>query len=153
MKELTVGSPAFPDGGKIPIQHTGYGVDVSPELRLGGLDENAQSIAIVLDDLDHPIRGYNHWIIWNLPVMDIIPENIPYGEELPEFSGARQGRGYGKHQYSGPKPPFNWSHRYRFTVYVLDTKLNIPSDSRRRALRKAMQGHILQEGRLIGEYR
>ncbi|QNM05163.1 hypothetical protein [Qiania dongpingensis] len=34
MKKLTVTSPCFENGGLIPIEHTGYGADRSPELLL-----------------------------------------------------------------------------------------------------------------------
>ena len=32
MKELIVKAPAFEHEGLIPIEHTGYGADISPEL-------------------------------------------------------------------------------------------------------------------------
>jgi len=64
-----------------------------------------------------------------------------------------QGRGYGKHRYSGPKPPFNWSHRYQFNIFVLDCFLDLPSRSRKRQLKKTMDGHILQKAVLVGHYR
>jgi len=110
MKELIVGTPAFEEGGLIPIQNTGYGDDFSPEMQLTGIDEKAVSIAVIMNDLDHPMPAYNHWIIWNIPVINIIPANILHGEVVEELSGALQGIGYGKHRYRGPKPPFSWSH-------------------------------------------
>ncbi len=151
MKELKVTSPAFEDNGRIPDKYAGFDADISPELRLSGLDEKAKSIAVVMNDLDHPIKGYNHWLIWNIKPTDVIPENIPHGEELPSL-GAMQGIGYGRHGYAGPKPPFNWRHRYEFIVYVLDEKVNLPANIRRKNLLEAMEGHILQKGALIGCY-
>jgi len=150
---LVVKTPAFEHEGLIPIEHTGYGADISPELHLKNIAENAASIAIVMDDLGHPIPSYNHWIIWNIPVMETIPANIPRGETVAGLSGAIQGRGYGKHRYRGPKPPFNWSHRYQFNVYILDCVLDLPAASRKRGLLKAMEGHILQQAILVGHYR
>ena len=64
-----------------------------------------------------------------------------------------QGRGYGKNRYRGPKPPFHWSHRYRYHVYVLDCLLDLPSTAGKRDLLSAMEGHILQQGVLTGHYR
>ena len=106
-----------------------------------------------MDDMGHPIPEYNHWVIWNIPVMEIIPKNIPYGRHVAELSGATQGRGYGKNRYRGPKPPFNWSHRYQFNVYALDCSLDLPDSSRKGDLLAAMEGHILQEGCLVGRFR
>lgn len=153
MQELKVTSPAFAEGGLIPVKHTGHGDDISPALRLEGLTSEAKSLAILMDDLDHPIPAYSHWVIWNLPVLPVIPEHLPHGESVAGFPGAMQGRGYGRHRYRGPKPPFRWSHRYRFTVYALDTRLSLPAEARKRQVLQAMQGHILQQGELTGHYR
>lgn len=153
MQILTISSPSFPDGAMIPVIHTGYGADQSPELVLHGLCEEAVSLAVILNDMDHPIPAYNHWVIWNLPVMSIIPGNIPRGAQVPSLSGARQGIGYGRHAYRGPKPPFHWSHTYQFTVYVLDTVLTLPPTARKTHLLAAMEQHILQQAVLRGHYR
>lgn len=137
----------------MPIAYTGYGADLSPELHLTGLTPNAVSIAILMDDLDHPIPAYSHWVIWNLPAKAVIPGSIPPGETVPALGSAMQGRGYGKHRYRGPKPPFNWSHIYQFNVFVLDCTLTLPSSAKKRDVYSAMQGHILQQASLTGHYR
>ena len=153
MKDLIVTTPAFEHEGLIPIEYTGYGADISPELNLQNLAENAKSIAIIMNDLGHPIPEYNHWIVWNIPCTKTIPAKIPHGKTVENLSGAIQGRGYGKHRYRGPKPPFNWSHRYQYNVYTLDCILDLPATSRKRDLLKAMNGHILQQAALVGHYR
>ena len=152
-QQLLVTSPAFENETKIPIQYTGYGEDISPELHISEIDKNAKSLVIIMDDMDHPIPAYNHWVIWNIPVMQVIPENIPHGSCVEQLGGAIQGRGYGKNKYRGPKPPFNWVHRYQFNVYALDCVLDLPSNTRKRDLLAALQEHILQMGRLVGRYR
>lgn len=150
---LTVTSPAFENEAVIPVQYTGRGEDISPELHLSSIDENAKSMAVIMDDMGHPIPAYNHWVIWNIPIMEIIPQNIPHGAHIAELNGATQGRGYGRNKYRGPKPPFNWSHRYQFNVYVLDCLLDLPVRSRKRDVLTAMEGHVLQEGCLVGRFR
>lgn len=152
MQELTISSPAFAEGGLIPLKHTGYGEDVSPELRLDGLQEDAVSMAVIMNDMDHPVPAYNHWVIWNLPAMSVIPEHIPPGTQIEALGKAVQGRGYGKNQYRGPKPPFHWSHRYQYHVYVLECRLELPPAARKRDLLAAMKGHILQQAVLTGHY-
>ena len=75
--------------GTIPVEYTGNGKDISPELHLSELDERAVSLAIIMDDIDHPLAGvYNHWLIWNLPVMDTIPAEIPQGEQVAALNNA-----------------------------------------------------------------
>lgn len=154
MNELLVKSPSFECDGQIPRRHTGFGEDISPEFILTGLSGEGKSLAIIMDDLDIPFIGeLNHWLIWNLPVTDVIPENIPYGADCP--NGARQGSAYGKNRYRGPKqPPFiKNEHRYRFQFYCLDCVLNLPASSKKHDLALAMEGHILQSGELIGRYK
>ena len=153
MGKLIVSSPCFENEGLIPIDHIGRGADRSPELVLSGLSKDIISIAIVMNDMDHPIPGYNHWVIWNIPAMSVIPGDIPRGKQVESLNGAIQGVGYGKHKYRGPKPPFKASHIYHFHVYALDCLLDLPSKSSKKALLTAMQDHILQEALLVGHYR
>lgn len=138
----------------MPVKYTGYGIDQSPPLSLSGIIPKAKSLAIIMVDLDIPfIREYPHWLIWNLPVKTEIPGAVACGETLAELGGARQGLAYGKHQYKGPKPPkfIRNRHRYVFTVYALDTVLDLDSDANKKGLLKAMQGHVLQQGSITGQ--
>ena len=153
MDTFTVTSPCFTDGGLIPIAHTGYGADESPALALNGLAAEAKSIAVVMDDMGHPIPAFNHWCIWNIPPAPLIPGKIPHGAQVSALGQAVQGVGYGRNRYRGPKPPFGWSHCYHFNVYVLDTLLDLPGTARKKALLAAMRGHILQQAVLTGHYR
>ena len=50
---------------------------------------------------------------------------VPSGKSISSLQGAIQGMGYGFHCYAGPKPPKGKSHKYCFTVYVLDCKLDL----------------------------
>jgi Raf kinase inhibitor-like YbhB/YbcL family protein len=52
----------------------------------------------------------------------------------------------------GPCPPFG-THRYFFKVYALDAELSLRADARKRDVEKAMEGHVLAKGELIGLYR
>ncbi|MGL6197299.1 MAG: YbhB/YbcL family Raf kinase inhibitor-like protein [Lachnospiraceae bacterium] len=151
--QIQVTSNAFEDGGNIPKQYTGFGDDISPELILSSISDDAISIAIVMDDLDIPfIKSYNHWTIWNIPVMEQIPENIPYGAVVESLNGAKQGVGYGKNRYRGPKPPtfIRGTHHYVFHVFVLDCMLDLNTASGKKELIKAIDGHVLQYGNITG---
>lgn len=153
MENLIISSPCFAHGEPMPIEYTGYGADGSPELGLTGLSKDAVSIAIIMNDMDHPIPAYNHWVIWNIPATSVIPGNIPHGEKVDSLGGAIQGIGYGKHRYRGPKPPFRWSHIYHFNVFALDCFLDLPDTAKKKNLVAAMQGHILQQAVLAGRFR
>lgn len=150
---MIVSSTAFENNGMIPQKHTGFGEDISPELFIADAPEAAESFAIILDDLDVPFRKtFTHWIIWNIPVTEVIPEGLPCGSVIHEPITACQGEAWGKHRYRGPKQPFfiRKKHRYVFTVYALDCQLDISEQSHKKKLIDAMRGHILAEARLIG---
>ena len=153
MTELKITSPSFEPEGWIPDCHSGFGEDISPELHIDGITADAVSMAVTMDDLGHPIQpGYRHWMAWNIPPMNILPEHLPKGAVIEQPFHMEQGLAYGKHCYRGPKPPFNWNHRYCFTVYVLDAMLTVSTDSDKAAVHKAMEGHVLQKGCLYGKY-
>ena len=82
MELLTVHCPGI-ENGKFLLDHTGRGQDVSPELILEGLFPEAKTLAVTLEDMSHPIKGFTHWVIWNLPVSDRIPGGIPAGKNVP----------------------------------------------------------------------
>jgi len=152
--ELIVTSDVFENNGIIPIKYTGHGEDISPPLHLSALHTDIKSLAIIMDDIKHPLfRVYNHWVIWNLPIMTDIPEGIPHGAVIKEFDNATQGLGYGRHKYRGPKPPLGTRHEYRYTVYVLDSLLELKENSKKADLLKIMESHVLQQGEIVGKYK
>jgi Raf kinase inhibitor-like YbhB/YbcL family protein len=154
-EELSVKSNAFENYELIPTKYTARGKDVSPDFIISNISTKAKSIAIIMDDLDHPIGTYNHWVIWNIPIQDEIPEAIPHGRKISTLGDAIQGIGYGKHKYRGPNPPFFFKqpHRYKFNVYTLDSMLDISTNSRKKQLLKGMERHILQHGVLLGKFK
>ena len=149
---LEISSSAFTDGGVIPDKYTGNGEDVSPDFQLSKLSEDAVSIAVIMDDLDVPwASNYTHWVIWNIPPQDIIPEAIPHGELVDSLDGAIQGVAYGRNRYRGPQPPFG-THRYQYHVFVLDAMLELDGTVEKGELLAAMEDHILQYGSLTAWY-
>lgn len=138
------------ENGKFCLDHTGRGKDLSPELILEGLSPEAEALAVVLEDMSHPIKGFTHWVIWNLPASDRIPGGILAGKCVP--GGGVQGVAYGLHRYAGPKPPKGKTHAYRFTVYALDCALDLGSGARKNAFLRAAEGHVLQSGSISGKF-
>lgn len=45
-------------GGKIPIENTGRGQDISPEFVIENLSPKAKTLAVTLEDLSHPIKNF-----------------------------------------------------------------------------------------------
>ena len=140
------------DGGVIPIGHTGRGQDMSPEFLIWNLSPQAKTLAITLEDLNHPIRDFTHWVIWNIPAGERIKAGIPAGKSVPSLGNAKQGVAYGRHRYAGPKPPRGRTHIYRFTVYVLDSAITLSPRATKKAFLKKAERHIIQAGSITGEY-
>lgn len=150
--DIKITSSAFQDGGLIPAKYTCDGADVSPPLQWDKVPEGTKSIALICDDPDAPMGTFVHWVIFNLPAETRqLAEKVPPDKTLP--SGARQGTSdFGRGGYGGPCPP-SGTHRYFFKIYALDTKLDLPAGARKNELLKAMEGHILGQGEIIGKYK
>jgi len=148
---ISVSSSAFKEGGMIPAKYTCDGNDLSAPLAWSGIPEGTKSIAVISDDPDAPVGTWVHWVMWNIPAAAIgLEEGVSAKPQLPD--GSRQGLSdFGRPGYGGPCPP-SGTHRYYFKVYALDTMLDLPSNARKADLVKAMKGHILAEGQLMGKY-
>lgn len=149
--DIIIKSPAFVPGGKIPGKYTCDGMDISPPLTWTSGPEGTKTFALICDDPDAPMGTWVHWVLFNLPA-DITEfrENLPPEKELE--SGAKQGMNdFRKIGYGGPCPP-GGVHRYFFKLYALDTEINLEAGATKEELLKAMEGHILAEGQLIGRY-
>jgi Raf kinase inhibitor-like YbhB/YbcL family protein len=151
---LEIISPAFRNGGVIPVKYTGKGEDISLPLIFGPIACNAVSIAIIMEDPDAPMGTFTHWLIWNIPaIFNIIPEGIPHEAVVFPLCCAFQGRNdFGRIGYGGPLPPPGPPHTYRIKVYVLDTFINIMPGADKLTLEEAMKGHLLQFGMLRGKF-
>jgi Raf kinase inhibitor-like YbhB/YbcL family protein len=144
MKELTVKSPSFQHNSPIPKKHSCDGEDSNPPLTIERLPMETKSLALVVDDPDASDETFDHWVVWNIP-----PSTNKIAEHsVPGIEGLNSARQRG---FMGPCPP-SGTHRYFFKVYALDTKLTLDAKSTKRDLEKAMQGHILAKGELIGLY-
>lgn len=150
--EIKITSPAFKEGGKIPKKYTADGPNVSPPLKWESVPEGTQYLALICDDPDAPVGVWVHWVLYNLPAeIKSLPENVPSKKTLE--NGAAQGTNdFRKIGYGGPAPP-SGTHRYYFNLYALDTKLDLEPGAAKDDLLKAMKGHILAHGRLMGKYK
>ncbi|MGH8579380.1 MAG: YbhB/YbcL family Raf kinase inhibitor-like protein [Gammaproteobacteria bacterium] len=152
---LSLTSLGFANNGAIPQQYTCDGKDVSPPLAWAGIPSETKSLALILDDPDAPDPAapkmtWVHWVLYNLPptatglAEAVAPRDLPVG--------TREGLNDSKHTgYGGPCPPIG-RHRYFHKLYALDVVLPDLGKPSAAALGKAMQGHILGHGQLIGTY-
>lgn len=128
----------------IPKKYTCDGEDVNPPLSISGIPSGSKTLVLIIDDPDAPLGTWDHWIVWNIPAVEsTLPENTVPGKE-----GVNSFR---RLSYGGPCPP-SGTHRYFFKVYALNTELAIGPDSKKKDVEKAMKGHILARGELVGLY-
>jgi Raf kinase inhibitor-like YbhB/YbcL family protein len=150
---LELKSSSF-NGGAIPGKYSsckGQG-DISPELSWGAPPEGTLSFALIAFDRDSPFGfKFTHWVLYDIaPEKRELSENVLKEAQLPD--GSRQGpNDYERIGYVGPCPP-RGIHHYVFTIYALDSKLNVPPGASQKQVLKAMKGHILAKGELVGSF-
>ena len=146
---LTLTSTAFVDGKNIPDQYSCWGEGNSPPLEWSGAPNGTNSFALIMDDPDAPSGTYTHWVIYNIPSSSTgLAEAIAPDAQLADGSvqGTNSSRRTG---FTSPCPP-SGTHRYYFKLHALDTVLDLPSGASKDQLLKAMQGHVLAQGQLMG---
>ncbi|WP_435125710.1 YbhB/YbcL family Raf kinase inhibitor-like protein [Halobaculum sp. D14] len=149
MDDLTLTSPAFDDGESIPDRYGRGADDVNPPLTVSGVPDDAASLALLVDDPDaqEPAgKIWVHWVVWNVPPDADIPEDWSPGGGATEGVNDFDERGYG-----GPAPP-DREHTYRFTLFALDTTLDLPRSAGKPELTDAIEGHVVEQARLTGTY-
>jgi Raf kinase inhibitor-like YbhB/YbcL family protein len=149
--KFKLNSHPFSDGGNIPKKYTCDGDDVSPELHWTD-QPPAKSFALIVDDPDAPSGTWVHWVLFDLPG-DAHDLQEAAGKRAPLPTGAQQGiNDFKKEGYGGPCPPPGKPHRYFFKLYALDSKLSLKGPATKAEVEKAMQGHVLGQGELMGRY-
>lgn len=147
MGELKITSAAFADREAIPAKYTCDGRDINPPLAWTGIPAGTKSLALIMDDPDAPVGTWVHWVVWN-----ISPETRAIGENSVP-SGALQGKNdWKRNNYGGPCPP-SGTHRYFIKLYALDAVPDLGPSTVKADLERAMTGHILARGELMGTYR
>lgn len=82
---MRITSSVFHNGGHIPEKYTGFGEDVSPDLIIEDLPPKTVSLAVIMADLDVPLRReFCHWVMWNIPAASLIPSALPHGKTIEE---------------------------------------------------------------------
>ena len=143
MKELKISSPKFEHKGSIPVKYTCDGENINPPLIIEGIPEKAKSLVLIVDDPDAPMGTWVHWVVWNIPTINIIEENnVPGVEGINDFN---------QHGYGGPCPP-SGTHRYFFKVYALSTELDLNPSSTKKDVESAMEARIITKAELVGLY-
>jgi len=155
---LTLTTSAFSDGGEIPARFTQSDPNaVSPKLEWTNVPAGTVTFALILHDPDVALQKKTddvlHWMIFNIPgTAHELPEGVPANATLSD--GTIQAKNLrGGVGYMGPgAPPAEPEHHYTFELFALDTKLDLGPDATRADVLKAIDGHILGKGVLVGRF-
>jgi hypothetical protein len=144
---MKITSPVFGNNGNIPPHYTCDGESLIPTLQFNDIPAKTKSLALIVHDPDAPgAGGFTHWVVWNIaPQSTQVLENT-----VPR--GAVQGKNSdGTNNWVAPCPPTG-IHHYQFSLYALDTVLNLPASTDKAGLEKAMDTHIIELAILVGQY-
>jgi Raf kinase inhibitor-like YbhB/YbcL family protein len=140
--ELT--SPAFDHETVIPVRYTCDGDNVSPELRIAAIPDDASVLVLIMDDPDAPVGTWDHWIAYDFAPTSAIPEGV--GDLGTGGLNSWKETGYG-----GPCPP-SGTHRYFFRVLALSSPLDLDEGADKGEVLAASEGHVLAEAVLMGTF-
>ena len=146
---IDVHSKAFSSGGAIPARFTCDGLNLSPDLAWSGLPAGTKSIVIICDDPDAPAGTWAHWVLYDLPASE---GGLAEGVQAAPGAAHNGQNGWNRTGYGGPCPPPGKPHHYFFRIYALDAPLGLPEGATKTQVLKAMAGHILAQGELVGTY-
>jgi len=149
---ISISSPAFNEEGVIPKKYTCDAENLSPVLNWSGVPQGAKSLALIVDDPDAPVGIFVHWVIYGMAAnLNGLPEGVTKSDSVSGI-GIQGVNDFRKKGYDGPCPPKGSNHRYYFKLYALDTVLDLKAGAKKADVERAMQGHILAQGQLMGRY-
>jgi len=149
---LTVTTPAFKDGGDIPFENTQYRTNTFPGLAWTKGPAATKSYVLIMQDNSLLLRGAPilHWTLFNIPAgvtrleAGMAPAGNPPGSSYgPNYMGASK-------PYTGPRTPPGPGDNYHFEIFALDTTIPDEGKSDYAAITKAMEGHVLASGEVVG---
>ncbi len=138
LDSVTVSSSQFRDGAALPKEYACGGVG-NPPLRWSNIPTTAKSIALVVD-AGSSNGSAVHWVVFNIDFRTtvLVESGVP--------QGARQGRvTSGKAEYD---PPCRDGDSYRFSVYALDSRLDLEEGANLTETLPAIANHTIARGRL-----
>jgi Raf kinase inhibitor-like YbhB/YbcL family protein len=152
----------------VPAHNAFRGDNKSPAFEfhwtLGGnaapTPDTVKSYAVIFHDIENSTNKTTvdtlHWSAFNIPGNATgLPGELGSGDLAdgtrngPGIASARPG---GMPGYFGPGAGPGPFHHYVFEFYALDTKLDLPANTTREDLVKAMDGHVVGKAAYVGRY-
>ena len=148
---------AFEKDGPIPAQYVADGDNASPAIEWSDAPQGTKSFVLIADDPDAAKpKPFTHWLAYDIPASTMkLREGIPGSPVLQDPKGMKQGaNSMGSIGYTGPKPLVgDPAHHYHFQIFALDVEsVGLEAGAKRDAVLKAIEGHVLAEGQIIGTF-
>lgn len=154
--DMSVTSPEF-TGGVIPSRFTCYGTGESPPIFWSGAPPGTKSVALIVDDYLAPISPRVYWIVFDIGTnttdLPIGPPTTGPGAShraaestLPP--GARVANNSAGIAGYTPPCPVGAPHKYRFSVYALNTYFgsSLPDNARLLQAWTTIAAHVIGRG-------
>ena len=164
MGNLQFGSSSFSDDGEIPRECGYKNGNEQPPLAIWGIPDEAKSLALIMDDPDAMEavgKVWVDWVVWHIIPDENDSRSGTRHDEIEDLFMDCGNKGtdsyyegltdFGEHGYGGPAPP-DKRHTYVFKLYALDCNLDLPNESTKADVEKAMEGHIVDQATLTGTY-
>jgi len=153
--EIKLSSPAFAQGGRLPIRFTADGDGISPPLVWNDVPEGTASLELIVEDPDAPAaKPLVHAIVWDIPLEE---RRIAEGVIIADGDGGPDGdvglNSFLREGWLPPDPPTgHGEHEYVFQLFALSERPEIGASPGRSAFVEAIAGHVIAVGVLIGTY-
>jgi phosphatidylethanolamine-binding protein (PEBP) family uncharacterized protein/Spy/CpxP family protein refolding chaperone len=139
-------SPAFANGGRLPVTYTGDGASVTPPLDWNSPPAGTKAFAVIMHHIDPEGKTKWYWTLYNIPAeVRALPANCQGIGTLGNNS-ANGRTGYAPPHSKGPG-----DKTYILTLYALSAPLQpavAPSEVTRDVLLAAMKDKVLASSEL-----
>lgn len=150
---MRITSESFHDGEPLPPHVSADAQGTPPLIDISEVPARTVSLALTVHDPDvpkdrRPSGNFDHWVLWNLP------SHTGRIASADDHRGVVGSNTAGTNEwYPAAPPPGDKAHRYYFTVYALDTMLELPESAGRSDLEAAINGHVIESAQLMGTFR
>jgi Raf kinase inhibitor-like YbhB/YbcL family protein len=152
---IVLTSEAFEPDTPIPARYTADGKGCSPPLAWKDLPPAAAEVVLIVEDADSPTPiPLLHLIAWGLPAgqATLADGALPSKGHRGRFLTVGK-NSFRRTEYLPPDPPTGHGHhRYVFQLFAVDHPLDLRRDTDKDAILRALRGHVLARGRLVGLY-
>ncbi|MCB9988855.1 MAG: YbhB/YbcL family Raf kinase inhibitor-like protein [Rhodospirillales bacterium] len=143
---IVLRSSVMKEGRRIPLNHTCYWENTSPPLSWSNIPEGTKSFVITMERREDGKKPFLNWLAYNI-AGDRQSVPVDMAASSAAEGGALGLNGHGSYGYAGPCEP-KGTYPYVYTIYALDTVLDLPDGASYVDVTRAMDGHVLDTGAL-----